>query len=122
MPSGKILAVLDDLMFTVKINEAAKHSGIPVEFLKSQYDVLEQAKQHPALIIIDLNFQAIDPVGLVTQLKAGEETKAVNVLGYVSHVQAELKQQAQEAGCDTVLPRSAFSQSLGQILRRHAAA
>lgn len=122
MPSGKVLAVLDDLMFTVKINEAAKHSGVPVVFLKSQYDVLEQAKEHPALIIIDLNFQAIDPVGLVTQLKAGEETKAVNVLAYVSHVQAELKQQAQEAGCNTVLPRSAFSQSLGQILRRHAAA
>jgi len=36
-------------------------------------------------------------------------------------VQGELKQKAQEAGCDTVLPRSAFSQSLPQILRRYAA-
>jgi CheY-like chemotaxis protein len=122
MPSGKILAVLEDLMFTVKINEAAKQFGMLVEFLKSQHDVLERARLQPALIIIDLNYQAIGPVALVTQLKAGEDTKAVPVIGYVSHVQVELKQQAQGAGCDVVLARSAFSQNLPQILRRHAGA
>jgi hypothetical protein len=35
-------------------------------------------------------------------------------------VQGELKQQAQEAGCDMVLARSAFSQNLPVILKRHA--
>jgi hypothetical protein len=28
--------------------------------------------------------------------------------------------KATEAGCDMVLPRSAFSQNLAQLLRRHA--
>src|SRR5258708_354057 len=121
MPSGKILAVLEDLMFTVKINEAAKRAGMPVTFLKSGHDVLAQAREQPSLILIDLIFAAIDPVGLVKSLKAVEETKAVPVIGYVSHVQADLKLQAQEAGCDTVLARSAFSQNLPQILQRHAA-
>ena len=41
--------------------------------------------------------------------------------GFVSHVQGELKQKAQEAGCDVVMPRSAFSQTLPQLLRRHGA-
>jgi len=36
-------------------------------------------------------------------------------------VQGELKQKAQEAGCDVVMPRSAFSQTLPQLLRRHGA-
>jgi hypothetical protein len=36
-------------------------------------------------------------------------------------VQGELKMKAQEAGCDMVVPRSAFSQNLAQILRRHGA-
>jgi hypothetical protein len=35
-------------------------------------------------------------------------------------VQGELKMKATEAGCDMVLPRSAFSQNLAQLLRRHA--
>jgi hypothetical protein len=32
-----------------------------------------------------------------------------------------LKLKAQEAGCDVVIPRSAFSQNLPQLLRRHGA-
>jgi CheY-like chemotaxis protein len=121
MDNKRILAVLDDLFFTVKINESAKRAGLPVEFIKSERDVLEKAKTHPALIIIDLNYAGIDSLKLVQDLKAAEDTKKVRLLGYLSHVQGELKQKAQEAGCNMVLARSAFSQNLPQILKRHAA-
>jgi len=123
MPNGnpKILAVLDDLFFTVKINESAKRAGMPIVFVKSEQDALDQAAQKPALIIIDLNCAKVDPLKLVQKLKDNAETKAISVIGYVSHVQGELKQQAQEAGCNMVLARSAFSQNLPQILKRHAA-
>jgi CheY-like chemotaxis protein len=122
MPNAKILAVLDDLFFTVKINESAKRAGMPITFVKSEKDALDQAGAKPALIIIDLNCGQIDPLALVGKLKANAETKPISVIGYLSHVQGELKQQAQEAGCDMVLARSAFSQNLPQILKRHASA
>jgi PleD family two-component response regulator len=121
MVNKRILAVLDDLFFTVKINESAKRAGLPVEFIKSERDVLEKAKTHPALIIIDLNYAGIDSLKLVQDLKAAEDTKTVRLLGYLSHVQGELKLKAQEAGCNMVLARSAFSQNLPQILKRHSA-
>jgi hypothetical protein len=35
-------------------------------------------------------------------------------------VQADLKQAAQQKGCDTVIARSAFSQNLPTILKRYA--
>jgi CheY-like chemotaxis protein len=117
----KLLAVLEDLFFTVKINESAKRAGLPVEFVKSEQDVLDRAKTNPALIILDLNFGGVEPLSLIRKLKAEPETKGVSLLGYVSHVHGELKQQAQEAGCNMVLARSAFSQNLQQILKRHAA-
>ncbi len=117
----KVLAVLEDLFFTVKINEAAKRAGLAITFVKSEHDVLEQARLKPALIIVDLNFQGVDPLKLIRTLKADEHTKSINLVGYVSHVQGELKLQAQEAGCNMVLARSAFSQNLPQILKRHAA-
>jgi len=116
----KVLAVLEDLFFTVKINESAKRAGVGVAFVKSEHDVLEQAKHHPALIIVDLNFHGIDPLALIRKLKAGEQTKSISLVGYLSHIQGELKQQAQEAGCNMVLARSAFSQNLPQILKRHS--
>jgi CheY-like chemotaxis protein len=123
--SKTILAVLEDLFFTVKINESAKRAGLPVEFVKSEIDAMLRAKTRPALIIIDLNFHGsassgFDALRLIADLKADEETKNINLLGYVSHVQGELKLKAQEAGCNMVMPRSAFSQSLTQILMRYA--
>ena len=119
MENKKILAVLDDLFFTVKINESAKRAGLPIEFVKSDADAFERAKALPMLIIIDLNCGAVDPLKLIETLTSTEQTRAINVLGFVSHVQGELKQKAQEAGCDMVLARSAFSQNLPQILKRY---
>ena len=104
----------------VKINESAKRAGFSVEFVKSAEDALHNAKTNPALIIVDLNFQGVDPLKLIRTLKSSAEMKHISVLGYVSHVQADLKQQAQESGCDMVLARSAFSQNLPQILKRHS--
>jgi CheY-like chemotaxis protein len=117
---SKVIAVLEDLFFTVKINESAKRAGLPVEFVKSEKDALDKAAESPALIILDLNFGAVDHLKLIRELKSNPATKKIGLLGYLSHIQGELKQQAQEAGCDMVLARSAFSQNLLQILRRHA--
>jgi len=117
----KILAVVDDLLFTVKISDAAKRSGLDVEFLKSEHDVMAKAThEKPLLFIIDLNNNSVDPLDLIAKLKGDGDLKRISLIGYLSHVQGELKQQAQEAGANIVMARSAFSQNLQQILKRHA--
>jgi PleD family two-component response regulator len=117
----KILAVVEDLLFTVKISDAAKRAGLEVEFLKSERDVIEKAThEKPLLIILDLNFNAVQPLKLISKVKSNGEMKQISVIGYLSHVQGELKQQAQDAGANMVMARSAFSQNLQQILKRHS--
>ncbi len=117
----KILAVVEDLLFTVKISDAAKRAGLEVEFVKSERDVIEKATQEkPLLIILDLNFSAVEPLKLISKVKSDGEMKQISVIGYLSHVQGELKQQAQDAGANMVMARSAFSQNLQQILKRHS--
>ncbi|MBV9770722.1 MAG: response regulator [Bryobacterales bacterium] len=119
--SKKILAVVEDLLFTVKIGDAAKRAGLAVEFVKSERDVIEKASnEKPLLIIVDLNFSAVQPLKLISKLKSSSDVKQISVIGYLSHVQGELKQQAQEAGANIVMARSAFSQNLQQILKRHS--
>ncbi len=117
-----ILAVVSDLFFYAKISDAAKRAGLAVEFIKEPADLMAKAKAHPTLIIFDLNFESIDPLKLITKLKHSAELKHISVIGFVSHVQGELKQKAHETGCDMVLARSAFSQNLQQILKRHSGA
>jgi PleD family two-component response regulator len=116
----KILAVMSDLFFSVKITEAAKRAGMLVEFVKEAGEVVEKAKSKPALIIFDLNCEAARPLDVIRKLKADAEMKGTSLIGYLSHVQGELNQQALEAGFDMVMARSAFSQNLPQILKRHS--
>jgi CheY-like chemotaxis protein len=115
---AKILAVMSALFFSVKINDAAKKLRMTAEFVKDKTLALEKAKSKPPLIILDLNCAAADPLGLIAAIKADPETAAIPMIGFVSHVQVDLKQKAQQAGCDTVIARSAFAQNLPAILDR----
>ena len=107
-------------MFIVKIQEAGKRAGLDVIFVKSREAALLQARDNPAVMILDLNTTALNALEFISTLKGDAETSKVNLLGYVSHVQSDLKHAAQEKGCDTVIARSAFSQNLPTILRRYA--
>lgn len=113
-----ILAVLSDLMFAVKIQDAAKRLGLGVVLAKTEDEAITRAKQNPALIIVDLNIAGLNSIELIKKLKINELTRGFPVVGFVSHVQTELRKQAQEAGCDEVVARSAFSQNLPAILSR----
>jgi CheY-like chemotaxis protein len=111
---------MTDLFFSVKLVEAAKRCGLALEFVKEPHEVLEKAQSRPSLIVFDLNYDAADPVKLIAQLKEQAETKGISLIGFLSHVQGELKLAAQDAGCDMVMARSAFSQNLTQIFKRHS--
>jgi len=108
--------VVGDLFFSAKINEAAKRAGVTIHYVATEKDLIEKAHSHPALIIFDLNFDAAQPLALIAKLKANAALGPIRLLGYLSHVQAELKLKALESGCDEVIPRSAFSMNLTQIL------
>ncbi len=118
----KIVAVMNDLFFQVKIMDAARKLGLTVEFLKDRETVFERMKAHPRVIIFDLNYGAADPLDLIRRLKADPETRLVDTIGFISHVQTQMRLQAQESGCDLVVARSAFAQNLPAILQKYAAA
>jgi DNA-binding response OmpR family regulator len=116
----KILALVGDLLFTVKITDAAKRSGMQVEYVKTDDEFMEKAKQLPKLVIMDLNISTAEPVKLISKVKNDADLKGISILSFVSHVQGELKLMAQDAGADVVMARSAFTQNLPQLLKRHS--
>ena len=122
--NSRIFAFVDDLFFMAKIQETARKLSVKVEFVKTEKDLLDRIKENgeekPSLIIFDLNNANIKPLVIIPKLKT-KLKKGTSFLGFLSHIQGELKLKAQEAGCDMVVPRSAFSQNLPQILRRHGA-
>src|SRR2546426_863311 len=111
-----ILAVMTDLFFLVKISDAAKKLGMTVELVKDRELVLEKLREKPALIIFDLNCEAIDPVELIRTIKSNPAAQSIRTIGFVSHVQTDLRVRARESGCDEVVARSAFAQNLPAFL------
>ncbi len=110
-----LLAVMDDLFFMVKVQDGAKRAGMALRVVKTEADAVASTA---GLVVVDLNCKAVDPLRLVAALKAEGSTR--RVIGYVSHVQTELRQQALDAGYDAVYPRSAFSSKLVEILQTHS--
>lgn len=107
---------MNDLMFSVKIIDAARKPGLRPEFVKDKALALAKAKSQPALIVLDLNYAAADPIGLIAELKSDPGTSRIPLLAFVSHVQTGLRQQAVDAGCDTVVARSVFAEKLPELL------
>jgi hypothetical protein len=122
----RIFAFIEDLFFLAKIQETGRKLNVKVEFVKTDKDILDRLTngngngEKPSLIIFDLNNMAAKPLQTIPKLKR-ELKKGTTIIGFVSHVQGDLKLRAMEAGCDMVIPRSAFSQNLPQLLRRHGA-
>jgi hypothetical protein len=115
---------IEELFFVAKIQETAKKLGVKVAFVKNEKDALdtmmEGEQDKPALIVFDLNNANAKPLTLIPKLKA-KLKKSASIIGFLSHIQGDLKAKAVEAGCDVVMPRSAFSQGLPNLLRRYGA-
>ena len=119
----RIFAFVEDLFFVAKIQEISRKLNVKVEFVKTDKDIAgktENTEEKPSLIIVDLNSNGIKPLPVIAKMRS-KYKKATSIVGFVSHVQGDLKMKAQEAGCDVVMPRSALSQNLPNILRRHGA-
>jgi CheY-like chemotaxis protein len=114
-----LLVVMADLFFSAAIVDIAKKLGMGVQLLRDQATVLEKIEAQPAAVILDLNYAAADPIGIIERIKARPETRGITTIGFVSHVQTEVQARARDAGCDFVLARSVFVQKLPAILQGH---
>jgi len=116
MSTERVAILVDDMFFGAKINGAATECGRQISRIKSQEQLEGLTLEPPSLVIIDLNSDRLDPLQAISYLKASKELSGVPIVAFVSHVQTELIREAQVAGCDYVLPRSAFSQMLSEII------
>ena len=119
----RILFFIEDLFFIAKIQETARKLGIKVAFMKNDKEAIAELtgsveEDRPGLIVFDLNNTNAKPLTLIPKLKA-KFKRSTSIIGFLSHLQGDLKAKAVEAGCDTVMPRSAFSQNLPNLLRRY---
>ena len=105
-------------MFSSKIKTTANHLGVAVTFARSAEAALaEMRKSAPTLAIVDLDAARTDPLGTVAAMKRDPTLASIPIVGFVSHVHADLIDAARAAGVD-VMARSRFTAQLADILQR----
>ncbi len=120
-----IYLFVEDLFITAKVQETARKLGVKVAFIKNEKDAIAELTNgeetnRPSLIVFDLNNANAKPLTLIPKLKT-KLKRSASIIGFLSTIQGDLKAKAVEAGCDSVMPRAAFSQNLPNLLRRYGA-
>ncbi len=117
----RVLALTGELLLATRIRETARQVGAEVEVRPPGPGAAERA----AALGVHLILVALEPDGAaleaVKELKADARTRSIPVVATYPHVDVELRRRALEAGCDRVLPRSAFATLLPELLRGAAA-
>ena len=111
----KILAAIHDLMFSSKVNAAAR--GKAISWLPRGTPVAEHvAKEKPDVLLIDLASPALNAIEAVRTIKSAPETRDVVVIGYVDHTREDLIAAARDAGADHVMSKGEFARRLPELL------
>jgi CheY-like chemotaxis protein len=112
---ARVVALMDDLFFQMKLAETAKQLGLEVKVAANGDRLLELLEPAPGLVIVDLNARS-EPIAAIKRAKQAQP--GVPVVSFASHVERDRIEQARAAGSDEVLPRSAFTRNLADILHR----
>jgi DNA-binding NtrC family response regulator len=110
---GRIVALIDDLFFQMKVAETAKHMGVEFKVAANGEALAGMLEPPTKLVLIDLNAKN-EPVATIVRLRATQ--KELPVIAFLSHLQTDLAAQAKAAGSTEVLARSVFTQNLAKIL------
>jgi CheY-like chemotaxis protein len=113
---AKITAIVNDLMFMTKIRNTAEYFGLSVAFVGNESQVDHYLKDCE-LILIDLENDFVDSLGLIERLKSNPGTSSIKLIGYMSHLNTPLRAKAMASGCDSVLSRFEFNANVREILQ-----
>jgi CheY-like chemotaxis protein len=112
-----VIAAVSDLFFASKIKATAEHLGINVRFERSIQALVNSAKEaHPDLILVDLQSTNLDVFELAKNIQEHDGLRQLPLVGFYSHLQTELQARAKDSGFTHVMPRSAFTNKLADVL------
>jgi len=119
--SPPVLAIISDLLFRSKIDDAARRAGVPLRIAKT----IEQLDRHlgnatPAVVLMDLEMDGLDTQAMLERLRATPAAVNVPVIGFAGHTNVEVIHAARAGGVQ-VMARSAFVAQLPALMDRIAA-
>lgn len=116
----RLLLVADDLMFPSRVREALRPLEGTVKVAATETAALDAARSEPApdAVLVNLTARRYDPLAVIRALKDDERTRALPLLAFAGHVEAEKHEAARAAGADLVAANSSVALHLPKLLER----
>jgi uncharacterized protein len=116
-PLPVVVTLEADLFFSVRIEAAVRAAGARPVVVESAAALWDATEAWPGLVLIDL---AAAPGwdNVVRRAKSLPEFRAIPIVAFGSHVDADLLKAARSAGCDHAWARSRFTTELPQLIQR----
>lgn len=114
---GPGLLACNDFFFETRICDTARELNREMRCLSDVERIAEVlSTEKVALLLIDLSSmsQCLDALPQFREI-----VPELTVIAFGSHVQTDVLQQAREAGCDAVMPRSRFTGELVNLLQQY---
>jgi CheY-like chemotaxis protein len=112
MPQRPIIAVTDDLMFHSRLEQRIRALGHSFSAVSTPEGLTASLDDQPALLIVDLHATSLE----WPDAFAAAKERAVPVLAFGRHTEAQLLRNARAAGADRVVPRSELVEELERLI------
>jgi CheY-like chemotaxis protein len=115
-----VLVLVDDPFWRTKIEQALKSAQASASFVSDPATLAEIAvRDQVHLVLVDLSLKR-EPFSAIRSLKNDAKTKMIPIVGYTEQARKDMRVKGEEAGCDRVLARPAFSERLADLVMEFA--
>jgi hypothetical protein len=94
--SKTLMACVEDFFFRSKIEATARHLNVPVRFVSASELAKATGDGGAGAVLLELS--APDALAAVKALRRAKATESLAVIGFLSHVDHKLAEEAQSAG------------------------
>jgi hypothetical protein len=109
-----VIAVIPDLLFATRVAETARATGTELQIVPLAELAERVVGRPPDRVVVDLT--APQAAATIAALRSRADLADLTIVGFYPHVDDVLRRAARDAGATHVLPRSAFTTKLAEVL------
>jgi CheY-like chemotaxis protein len=115
-----IIVLAGEVLFMEMIEKTAREESTDCLILNDEEAFwVALQEETPKVVFLETGFSSFDAPELVQKLKRNPSTRGIQVVVFGNSLRADLLQDAQEAGADLVLPKSAFREQVRELIRHY---
>jgi CheY-like chemotaxis protein len=111
---ARVVAVFDDLLLGSNVLGMLRAAGHEAELAGPETARTGDAE----VVVVDLATEGFDGIDLIQRLRADGELEGTRALGVYSHVRPDVRERAEAAGFDLVVPRSRMAREGPDLVAR----